>query len=176
MVGALLSTCSHARIIISIGCLPSGRLSISGLRLMRIWRRRISRTWVASQVSRPMNLSASPRISPSAGWCSVWRWRSKSAERRVSIISRCYEGGDCIKWQKKGERLLSLLLLYHFCLGLGINAAHFVYAVSRGWSVWCALYARLDVITCKGVMITLWHRSDRKKCCDKCTYQCRLYQ
>ena len=89
------STCSHELIIMSVGCLPSGRLSISGLRPMRIRRLGIFRMYVAWQVSLPMNQSVSPRISPSAGWWLVGRWPFKNVVWKGWMTSPCLEAGGC---------------------------------------------------------------------------------
>ena len=43
----------------------------------------------------PDEPTASHRISPSAGWRLVWRWRFKKTVLIASIILRCYEAGGC---------------------------------------------------------------------------------
>ena len=89
MVGVLLSCCSRVPIVTSTGSIPSGWLSANGHRPGRIWQQRISRTWAALRGLRPTSLSASHRISPSAGWRLVWRWRFRRTEQSLLITLRC---------------------------------------------------------------------------------------
>ena len=89
MVGVLLSCCSRVPIVTSTGSIPSGWLSANGHRPGRIWQQRKSWTWAALRGLRPTSLSASHRISPSAGWRLVWRWRFRRTEQSLLITLRC---------------------------------------------------------------------------------------